>query len=421
MTATCFAVAAWFFVDRILVAYEVRDAAAHDRPRGNLSDLYPRWLGSRELLLHGRDPYSAEITREIQQGFYGRELDSRRPDDPQDQAAFAYPLYVAFLLAPSVKLGFPLVQAIFVRFLWFVCALSVILWLRVLRWKPSILTVSILIILTLGALPVIQAIKLQQLTLIVAGLLSATFAALAAGYLALAGLLLALATIKPQLALLPCLWLLAWSLSRWRERKRFIISFAASLLALLLGAEMELPGWIGRFLTAIHEYHAYTRSLSLLQVLSTPIAGHGLAIVLVVLSAWLCWPCRSESAGSLRFAQSTSLILALVVLTVPMFALYNQVLLLPALLAIVHMWPDIMQDRASRLPVLILAALLLWPWFASLVLDFAWLILPAHTVQDHWKLPFFATFALPPVVFAIQALIVARGNRLESAEAAAKT
>ncbi|MGD1006096.1 MAG: hypothetical protein ABR980_02565, partial [Ignavibacteriaceae bacterium] len=33
------------------------------------SDLYPRWLGSREALLHHRDPYGADVTREIQTGF----------------------------------------------------------------------------------------------------------------------------------------------------------------------------------------------------------------------------------------------------------------------------------------------------------------------------------------------------------------
>jgi len=31
----------WFYVDRIVVGYQVADAAAHGRPRGNLSDLYP--------------------------------------------------------------------------------------------------------------------------------------------------------------------------------------------------------------------------------------------------------------------------------------------------------------------------------------------------------------------------------------------
>ena len=55
-----------FYVQGVLIPYQRRDAAAKDRPRGNLSDLYPRWLGARELLLNGRDPYGPEITREIQ-------------------------------------------------------------------------------------------------------------------------------------------------------------------------------------------------------------------------------------------------------------------------------------------------------------------------------------------------------------------
>src|ERR1700683_986511 len=38
-----------------------------------LTDLYPRWYGARELLLHHRDPYSADVTREIQLAYEGRE------------------------------------------------------------------------------------------------------------------------------------------------------------------------------------------------------------------------------------------------------------------------------------------------------------------------------------------------------------
>src|SRR5512142_3099214 len=100
----------WMYVTRVLIPYQVADAAAHGRPRGNLSDLYPRWLGARELLLHGRDPYSAEVTREIQAGYYGRPLDPGRPGDPKDQQRFAYPVYVAFPLAPTVLLPFAWVQ-----------------------------------------------------------------------------------------------------------------------------------------------------------------------------------------------------------------------------------------------------------------------------------------------------------------------
>ena len=104
--ALLFAGSMWFYVQEILVPYQKADAAAHGRPRGNLSDLYPRWLGARELLLHNRDPYSPEVTRDIQRGYYGRVLDPERADDPKDQQGFAYPVYVAFLLAPTIVCRF---------------------------------------------------------------------------------------------------------------------------------------------------------------------------------------------------------------------------------------------------------------------------------------------------------------------------
>src|SRR5262244_2824881 len=103
----------WFYVECILVPHQKQYAAEHGIPRGNLSDLYPRWLGTRELLLHGRDPYFPDMTREMQIGFYGRALDPKNPRDPKDQVGFAYPLYVAFVLAPSVNLPFDTVLRIF--------------------------------------------------------------------------------------------------------------------------------------------------------------------------------------------------------------------------------------------------------------------------------------------------------------------
>src|SRR5258708_29099263 len=92
VVAVLAAASMWFYFDQILVAYQVADAAQQERPRGNLSDLYPRWLGARELLLHHRNPYGDDITMEIERGYYGRVLDPNRPNDPKDRQGFAYPL-----------------------------------------------------------------------------------------------------------------------------------------------------------------------------------------------------------------------------------------------------------------------------------------------------------------------------------------
>src|SRR2546422_9857604 len=138
----------WFYVERVLIPYQEADAAAHGRPRGILSDLYPRWIGTRELLFHHRDPYSPEVTREIQIGYYGRILDPNRPEDPKDEQRFTYPVYVVFFIAPTTTVPFPMVRVAFTWLLEIVTAVSVLLWLRVVRWRVSSTTLAILLILT---------------------------------------------------------------------------------------------------------------------------------------------------------------------------------------------------------------------------------------------------------------------------------
>src|ERR1700746_3097163 len=152
----------WIWVQAIAIPHQQVEAADRGTPRGNLSDLYPRWLGARELLLHHRDPYSAEITREIQTGYYGRPLDPSRPNDPKDQQAFAYPIYVVLMLAPTVTLPFPEVHRVFFWLLAFLVGASVLLWMRALRWRQSRTAIVIWVLLSLSCFPAIQGLKLQQ-------------------------------------------------------------------------------------------------------------------------------------------------------------------------------------------------------------------------------------------------------------------
>lgn len=395
----------WFYANHILRAQQIADATLHNRPRGNLSDLYPRWLGARELLKHGRNPYSPEITREIQQGYYGRALDPTRLDEPKDQQGFAYPAYVVFLLAPTVDIPFDEVQ---IGFRWFLIALAVVtalLWLRVLQWKPSCWWIFIFCLLMVGWLPMVQGIKLQQLSLLVAGLLAACAACLSAGWLFLAGGLLALATIKPQLAWPIVLWLLIWTINDWRSRWRLAFGFGLAMLLLLGGAELVLPGWLRMFYAAIQQYHRYTQNQSVLAVLFGTIVGRILEVLCVLVAALCLRNARREAATSAAFGQSIGLVLALTVVVVPMFAPYNQVLLAPAILLLLRsglsgepILPAIGLARAVG------AVLLFWPWIATLVLGVGYFWLTPDLRQKVYLLPFYANFMLPVFVFGLALL-----------------
>lgn len=401
----------WFYVQWVLVPYQKADAAAHGRPRGNLSDLYPRWLGTRELLLHHRDPYSSEVTREIQSGYYGRPLDPRRMDDPRfnepkDQQGFAYPLHVIFLLAPTIGLPFPVVQAGFRWLLVILTLASVLLWLRVLRWRPSAATTAIIILLTLGSYAVVQGIKLQQLTLVVSALLAGCAAALVAGHFSLAGFLLALATIKPQLALPLAGWLTLWAVSDWRRRQSFIWSFALSMAIFLAASEYILPGWMREFRDAVAAYRQYTGGAgSLLDVLTTPWLGKILAAVAVLAVVVMGWKVRRASHDSAAFSTILALVLAVTLVIVPSFAPYNQMLLLPAVFLITISWKELW-SRGSLTRVACGLGLLVvgWPWLASCGLMLASRFVSPSSLQKAWTVPLYTSLGIPLVVLGLLSL-----------------
>lgn len=398
----------WFYVQKVLVPHQRLEAAAHAWPRGNLSDLYPRWLGARELLLRHRDPYSPEVTREIQIGYYGRPLDPALSEDPKDQQRFAYPVYVAFLMAPTIGLSFPQAQSCFRWLFVFLTLVSVPLWLRTARWKPTLAVTFILIILTFGSFAVVQGIKLQQLSLVVNGVLAASAAALVSGYFTLAGFLLALATFKPQLALPMAAWLGLWAVSDWRRRQGFVWSFAFTLAVLLVASEYVLPGWMGRFREAISAYRDYTQGASsLLEVLATPMLGKIMVAGIIILVAAIGWRVRRAADDSAAFSMMLALVLAATVVIVPSFAPYNQVLLLPAVFVIAGSWSALWnRDRLTRTICVITGLVVFWPWLASCALLFASFFLPPEVVQRGWTAPLRNSLLLPVVVLGLLALCV---------------
>lgn len=398
----------WFYVQRVLIPYQQADAARHDRPRGNLSDLYPRWLGARELLLHHRDPYSAEMTREIQNGYYGRELDPSRPNDPKDQQAFAYPVYVAFLLAPTIHLPFAIVQPVFFWLLICLTAATVPLWLRAVGWRPSRSVFVILMVLTLGSFAVAQGIKLQQLSLLVGFLMAWSVALLTSGYLAIAGVLLAIASIKPQLVLPLAGWFTLWSVVELRQRWRFLAGFYLTLGILVAAGEYELQGWIGQFRRAIAAYGDYTGGgRSLLDVLLTQSLGRIVAGAVVLIVVHCCWRKRREMETSPAFAVTIALVLAATTVIIPTFAPYNQALLLPAIFLIARSSNGLWQKSAiARVVLMVAAVLLLWPWLAAISLSAAYFVLPRETMLQSWAMPLYTSLGIPLGVLAALAFLV---------------
>lgn len=401
--ALLLAAAMGMWVQRIAIPHQQSDAATRDVPRGNLSDLYPRWLGARELLRHGRDPYAADITREIQSGYYGRPLDPSRPNDPKDQQGFAYPVYVVFLLEPTVGLPFAVVQRGFLCLLILVTAGSVPLWRRVLGLRASVSTELLWIVLTLGCFPAIQGFKLQQLTLLVAALLAASMCALARGRFVLAGVLMGLASIKPHLAVLPMAWFCIWAIGNWRERQRLVWSLGLTMAALIAGGEFLLPGWIHKFRVAAAEYWQYTGGgNSILDAELTPLWGRIASLALLAVLFYFMWKLRHAASGGGDFCWTLALVMATTLAVIPMVAPYNQLILLPGLMAVVYTVRPLWKAGALAHFLVIMTTLaVLWPWLAAAGLVTSLAFLPGTVVQRAWVLPVATNFAIPILMLAL--------------------
>lgn len=396
LAAMC-AVGMWGYVERVLIPHQQHEPGRLAAPGGNLSDLYPRWYGARALLREGRDPYRAEVTREIQQDYYGQPAG---PDSGgtavRDEQAFAYPVYVVVLLAPAAWLPFSAVEAGYKALSLLMVAGGLFAWSGVAGWPRGWRGRLAVLVAAGGTFPFIQGYKLQQFTLLVFMLLSSMVWLLARQHLAAAGVLLALATIKPQLVVLVIPLLLAWALADWQQRQGLVWGFSCAMAALLAASEVLLPGWLPEWVHALAEYRRYTGAMSPSEAWLGP-AGLAVAAVATGVCVWVGWRrfgwddfrAASSAEGTLPrpFVFWLALALWLPLLSSVGAAAYNHLMMLPLLL-----WLASEPGTASRLSKL-LWLLLASPWLA------AWVVLVIQMTdfglaERLWFLP------LAPVLLA---------------------
>ena len=395
------------FIPRVL---EVRATKGLGNGYAFGDDFYPIWLTARQWQVERTDPYSPEMTREIQTGLFGRALDTRNPaDPPADYREFAYPAFAELLLWPVVTLEFPTLRLVLAVLLPFLTAASIWLWVSALQWRIPSLWFALLVILMLCNYPVLEGLFAEQPGLIVGFLLASSALALSQDRLLLAGSLLSLTLIKPQMTLLASVYLLLWSLA-YRRRARFWAGFLATTL-LLIGASLWIwPRWITQWTRVLLGYHRYATPplVSLLPGAALGAYFGPMAIGgLVGVGIWLAWRSRRASLDSPDFWLTLSLLLAVTsIALLPGQAIYDHVILIPGILLLLRHWRALRD--AGRVPRTLLelgAIVLFWPWVAALAV----IVLRPWLTPGHFEST--AVFSLPirtaaSLPFAVLALLV---------------
>lgn len=282
--------------------------------------------------LSGLDPYSDQVTQQIQAAYYGRPL---LPTDHVKKMAYAYPAYTAIIFLPLTFFTWAKIRIAFLIAVPLLMAATIPWWLNVLNLRARPVHQTIAAAIFLISWPVMWSIRLQQPTLLIS-------AALVLGLLLLktdrpigAGVLFALTTIKPQLVVPMLLWLLLWS--TLQRNWRFLLSFFASTGYLLIASARITPGWIPRWHVALTGYAQYTHIHPDLQNTFGTLPGLALMIVIALASTTILWHLRHAPIASPEFGIAIALALATTVALLPTEPpmIYNDVLLLPALLILI--------------------------------------------------------------------------------------
>jgi hypothetical protein len=353
------------YMHRVLLPWE---QFAHLRKgiSTSVGDLYSPWAGTRALFLEGKNPYGPEVSRQIQIVFYGHPITQEHHDSMAgvtDEQRFAYPVYVAFLLAPTVYCSFATLQTWAPLVLLGLAAISVLLWLQTFEWRPGTDATAAIVIFILASPQIAQGLQLRQLGLLVAFLVAVSAWCTIGGQLGLAGAALAFSTIKPQMSALPVLWFLIWSAGDLENRWRLPAGFAGTLAALAGAGEIILPGWPKDFFLGLAAYRKYVSSPPLLQFfLGKQVGAAAIAVTIAGLLAW-AWKKRKCVAPSREFASMMSAFLVVTVVAMPLLAPFNQALLILPVLVVLRDW-----SRTPKIARYALVIVLAWPWIVESVL-----------------------------------------------------
>jgi hypothetical protein len=336
-------------------------------------DFTQRWLGARAMLLERRNPYSQEVTDEIQMALIGRLL----PEDSCQQG-FLYPPFLAFTV-PHFLLPYRLGLSTWLVTVQVLLVASVWLIVRCTSGAGRVGTAHLLL-LTLAAVVFrysLLNLGFGQFSILVLFWIAVAWWLWEKERFLLAGIALALVTSKPQLALLlvPMWLMLALAQRRWR----FVAGFGAAMGLLLALPFLFLGNWIPELVNAL---------VNAIQTCQTPVYEgpsfwYKLPVFLILTGGLFALTLLSPRYWQgRRLGYLLSLGVATTMLSTPFTHSYDLVLTLFPLLFGLVVVRGLPGRSARLLEVAFWATLVVLPWLM-------WALTPNHQpdLLERWLFP----------------------------------
>lgn len=300
------------------------------------NDFLIQWMGARTFLIEGTSPYSDEAAARAQNFLYGREA------QPGEQPLrYVYPLYAMAIYFPFALIpNYSLARALFMTVLELSLIFTIIFSIRLVRWRPGIAELAVFTLFGLFWFHAVRPLLDGNVAIIIALLITSALLALKNGGDGLAGLLLAFATIKPNLVVVFIAFILLWALIN--GRMQLVGWFFATLFLLVAVGLLLLPDWILQNLRELINYSSYSPPGTIGAILSAAFPAmadriarivYGVLAGMIIAEWW--WARKAEFRGFLWAALFTLLVSQWVGITT---APQNFIVLLPALALVFSTW-----------------------------------------------------------------------------------
>ncbi|NUM45153.1 MAG: DUF2029 domain-containing protein [Anaerolineales bacterium] len=311
---------------------------AVQNPGGN--DFLARWMGARFWLKEGISPYDEQVSLATQQMIYGHPAD---PAQGEDINHFVYPLYSMLFFAPFGLFDFPVARALWMTGLEISTVLLVFVSLQLVGWRTSIFKTVALVLFAMLWYHGVRTLILGQFAGINALLIALALLFIQQKQDVPAGILLALSTSKPQMAVLLVPFTLLWAFSN--DRRGIIGGLLITLGVLMLASFALVPDWFIAMIRQITEYPSYTAYTNIdspLSYLADLMPGirstlnsllHVLAGLYLLIEWGLAW--RKDQRHFLWTAAMTMVVTNLIAYRT---ATTNYMMLLPVLFLIFRVW-----------------------------------------------------------------------------------
>ena len=316
--------------------------------RENRFDLFPRWVGARAVL-RGENPYSQEITWQIQEESIGY-----RAQPGEDQYRFSYSATITWLLLPFWLLPFPLAVSLWCG-LQFLLLLVLPVWVAsILGWRirPAALIVILVFSIVVFRYP-LNAYLIGQFLPFSLGCLVAAWWGLVRGKWIVASIALVLAMVRPEVVLFPLLALLvlAWEAGH----RRTVLTWVTVIVSLWLLTRVWIGPWEGDYLREIAAYVEYSSPIWPPSLLKPAWLAPLIVIGMLGWSAWM-WRGSSFLVSSQRPGWIVSVAALTTLVVFPQSGNYNLIL------ALLSVWMTLWLARGRYSHWIPVLAILASPW-----------------------------------------------------------